>query len=452
MNKLILAVSALCLFPLPGRLAAQDDQESLTEYIELGAKTAGFVAGRRFDLVIAISDEAMKNALPGNKLEEIWNSVLNQTGAFQKNLGTKAERSGQYIVVYSLLSFEKTALTLRLVFDEERHLAGLSVRPESEFHALAYSPPAYVNSGSFTERDVTVGSGAWTLPGTLTLPRVKGRVPAVVLVHGSGPNDRDETVGPNRMFRDLAWGLASRGIAVLRYDKRTLTYGKRMAADPAGLTVREETIDDALAAARLLKGLAEIDPKYIFLLGHSLGGMLAPRMAVTYREIAGIIIMAGAVQPLEDIVLEQVTYLASLDKTVSPEERQTLEKLKLQVAAVKDPALSAAIPASDLPLGLPASYWLDLRAHPIAEDAAAVTQPVLVLQGGRDYQVTQDDFTLWKKLFSRNKAAVFKFYPDLSHLFIAGEGQPSPSDYEKKGNVQAAVVEDIAAWIKAPSP
>jgi len=85
-------------------------------------------------------------------------------------------------------------------------------------------------------------------------PEGKGPFPAVVLVHGSGPQDRDETIGPNKPFRDLAWGLASQGIAVLRYDKRTKVHGAMMAGAVEQFTVKEETIDDALAAVALLRG------------------------------------------------------------------------------------------------------------------------------------------------------------------------------------------------------
>ena len=138
-----------------------------------------------------------------------------------------------------------------------------------------------------------------------------------MLVHGSGPNDRDETLGPNKPFRDLAWGLADRGIAVLRYDKRTSVYGGKMAGNK-NLTVREETIDDALLAVKLLRGRPDIDPKRIFILGHSLGGMVAPRIGADDPSLAGLIILAGATRPLPDVAREQLEYIASL----SPARRQ----------------------------------------------------------------------------------------------------------------------------------
>ncbi len=451
MKRLILALSALCMVPVTGSLNAEDEKKTHEELISLAIQATDNLAHKRYQSLIDAFDEKMREALPGAKLETTWKALLAQAGEFSSVKDAQAQTKGVYTIVYLLAVFTKTDVTIRLVYNTERQIAGLSIQPAAMFPAGAYAPPAYVETQSFTERDVTVGRGEWSLPGALTLPQKKGRLPAVVLVHGSGPNDRDETIGPNRPFKDLAWGLASRGIAVLRYDKRTLAYGKQMAAQTAGITVKEETIDDARAAVTLLRGRPEVDPRRIFIVGHSLGGMLAPRLAAGHPEIAGIVIMAGSARPLEDLVVEQSAYLAGLDKSISDQERQALDTIQRQAARVKDPALSPDTPPAELPLGLPASYWLDLRAHPVTADAARVTQPVLVLQGGRDYQVTREDFDLWKKLFSSKKNCVFKWYPELSHLFIAGHGTPSPDDYAQAGHVDETVVSDIASWIMAVS-
>jgi dienelactone hydrolase len=312
-----------------------------------------------------------------------------------------------------------------------------------------WTSPAYTNSSSFQEKEVTVGSGEWALPGTLTLPKGNGPFPAVVLVHGSGPNDRDESVGPNKPFRDLAWGLASQGVAVLRYEKRTRQYAEKMADMIDQITVKEETIEDALLAVDLLRHTDGIDPQHIYVLGHSLGGMLFPRIGLLDLGIAGFLSMAGAARPLEDVVIDQVTYLANLDGTVSAEEKAQLEQVQKQVNQVKDPNLSKAILSTDLPLGIPAAYWLDLRGYQPAQAAKDLQRPILILQGGRDYQVTEADFNLWKKALDGLNGVEFKFFPALNHLFIEGEGKSTPAEYEKPGHVAEEVVNDIAKWILA---
>ena len=219
-------------------------------------------------------------------------------------------------------------------------------------------PAAYVHKDAFREREVTVGAGEWALPGTLSVPVGQGPFPAVVLVHGSGPNDRDETVEKNKPFRDLAWGLASRGVAVLRYEKRTRQHGAQLAG-VKNFTVQQETVDDALAAAELLRHTEGIDPKRVFVLGHSLGGMLIPRIGARDPQLAGLIVMAGAAKPLEDIILEQVAYLDAADGAVTDQEKSRFESLKAEVARVK------ALKPGDTgtALGAPDSYWLDLRGY-----------------------------------------------------------------------------------------
>ena len=306
------------------------------------------------------------------------------------------------------------------------------------------TPPAgYVHKEAFREREVTVGSGEWSLPGILAVPVGQGPFPAVVLVHGSGPNDRDETVEKNKPFRDLAWGLASRGVAVLRYEKRTRQHGAQLAG-VKDFTVQQETVDDALAAAELLRHTEGIDPKRVFVLGHSLGGMLIPRIGARDPQLAGLIVMAGAAKPLEDIILEQVAYLDAADGTVTDQEKSRFESLKAEVTRVK--ALKPG--ETGTALGAPDSYWLDLRGYDPPTAARALKQPLLILQGERHYQVTPDNFAAWRKALAGRPDVTFKTYPKLNHLFMAGEGKSLPAEYEKPGHVEEAVVADIAGWIR----
>jgi dienelactone hydrolase len=282
------------------------------------------------------------------------------------------------------------------------------------------------------------------------LPSGKGPFPAVVLVHGSGPNDRDETVGANKPFRDLAEGLASQGIAVLRYEKRTKQHGARMAASLSNFTVRDETIDDALAAVELLRRTEGIDAKKIFVLGHSLGGMLVPRIGAADARVAGFVVFAGATRPLEDTMVRQFEYLAALDGTVSEAERANIENTKRQAARIKElkagDAATAAV--NGLLLGAPPGYWLDLRGYDPPQAARALKRPLLILQGERDFNVTMDDFRNWRTALAGHKEIEFKSYPKLDHLFYEGEGAATGADYDRPRNIPRYVIDDIAAWVK----
>ncbi|HEX5269397.1 MAG TPA: alpha/beta fold hydrolase [Gemmataceae bacterium] len=388
-------------------------------------------------------DEAMNKALPPDKLGETWKGIVKQVGALKKQGAATAEKVQKYDVLWVACEFEKATLFTRVVFDAEGHVTGLSFRADGP--AKEYKAPAYVKRDAFKESEVKVGEGEWVLPGTLTLPVGDGPFPGVVLVHGSGPQDRDEAIGGNRPFRDLAWGLASQGVAVLRYEKRTREYGAKL-AKVKDLTVKEEVLDDALAAAALLRKTKGIDPKRVFIAGHSLGAMAAPRLGELDPELAGLIVMASPSRPMADVLIEQFDYVLSIDP--SPAQKSAVEKLKAQAERLKDPKLSPDTPTDELPFGVSAKYWLSMDDLRPAERARKVKQPLLVLQGGRDYQSTMNDFDGWKKALSGHKGATLKAYPKLNHLFAEGEGKAKPAEYQKEGHVAKEVVDDIAAWVR----
>ncbi len=391
-------------------------------------------------------DATMKKVSGADKLEEFWKEFTGQVGALKKTGTFRTGKKGKYDLVFIPCEFEKHKFDLRLAFDPDGKITGFGLELPHGNHA--FKPPPYARPESFSEREVTVGEGEWKLPGTLTLPKGEGPFPAAVLVHGSGPQDRDETIGPNKTFRDLAWGLASRGIAVLRYEKRTRAHAEQLSKMVDKITIKEEVVDDAVAAVTLLRKTEKIDPRKIFVIGHSLGALMAPRIAELEPALAGIVMMAGNQRALEDVLLEQVTYIFSLEKELTAGQKKTLEDLKKQIARVRDPKLAPDTPRKELPLRQPAAYWIALKAYDQSATAKRLKQPILVLQGERDYQVTMEDFAGWKKVLADKKNARLKSYPNLNHLFATGKGKATPKDYEKAGHVDVEVIDDIAAWIK----
>lgn len=394
-----------------------------------------------FDYAIGQFSDEMKKAVPKEQLAQIWQSILQQGGKFKQIGEIKQNKipNGDLFLVYC--EFEKISLIARMAINDDNKIIGLYFDP-----ALAaknnYLPPSYADSNTFTETEVKIGTGEWVLPATLTLPKGDGPFPVVVLVHGSGPNDRDETVGPNKPFRDIAQGLASQKIAVLRYDKRTKIYGLKL-LQIKNFTAKDEVTDDVIAATDLLRKTKGIDAKRIYVLGHSLGGTLIPRIGKADKDIAGLIILAGATRPLEDLVLEQFNYIYSLDGQLSDDEKATIAKLKIEVEKVK--ALKNE--DSGMALGLPVSYWLDLKDYRAADAAKDIKQRMFILQGERDYQVTMVDFNNWKSALTDRKDVQFKSYAKLNHLFIAGEGKSAPTEYQQASHVEKQVIDDIKEWI-----
>ncbi|RLC66517.1 MAG: hypothetical protein DRI52_11955 [Chloroflexi bacterium] len=233
----------------------------------------------------------------------------------------------------------------------------------------------------------------------------------------------------------------------MRYDKRSRVHSEKMREIENEITVNEEVIQDVIEAVKFVKARKEIDSSKIFLLGHSLGAMLLPRIAGLTPDIAGLIVMAGPTRPLEDLIFEQTRYICSLDGNISKEEKRKLEELKKQVDMVKSPDLSPSTPRESLPLGIPASYWLDFRGYDPVSIARTLDKPILILHGSRDYQVTIEDFSRWKEALGTSEKVTLKLYPHLNHLFIKGEGKSVPAEYLRKGHVEEEVIRDISDWI-----
>lgn len=334
------------------------------------------------------------------------------------------------------------------------------------------------------ELDVNVpvpGKEGWELPGTLTMPEGDGPFPAVILVQGSGPQDRDETIGPNKPFRDLAWGLAQEGIAVLRYDKRTYVYQKEM-ANENNLTLYDETIDDAVSAVEVLAALEKIDPAAIYVLGHSLGGEALPRIndalakqkqtddAVgaeaaaankgagadaeaaaasegAAADAAGYIFMAAPARPVSVSMREQLDFLYSLAPALTQQQEAAKNQSYAQLEMLEN---IQEQPDDAVLFGGFAYYWKDLENYDPVAAATSITAPCLVLQGEEDYQVTLDDFSLWKDAYGNNEQWTFVAYPGLTHLFMPGQKANGSGDYMTPSTVDGKVIADIAAFVTQP--
>ena len=404
------------------------------------------VAGK-FAAVEATYDEDMKVAMPAGELANTWKTIAEQIGTYQKIADVQVDSFDGYPRVIVTCQFTKSDLWVRTIFGLDGTLAGLRLAPVER--EVPWSAPPYADTKAFHEQALTVVNGKFELPGTLTLPTGSGPFPAVVLVQGSGPHDEDESIGPNKPFKDLAWGLASHGVAVLRYVKRTKQYGAASSANPDTFTVDDETVSDARAAVALVAKQTGVDPKRVYVLGHSLGGMMAPRIATGDAQVAGIIILAGTTRPLEDVILDQLHYIKALPGGDTARMYQQMKQAEAAKAQIEDPALKAGTMVDVMGTKIPASYWLDLRNYQPAEAAAKLTIPILVLQGGRDYQVTKPDYEKFQKALAGHTNATLKWYPTMNHLFIEGSKPSAPQEYGILGHVSEQVVNDIVSWAMA---
>ena len=440
-----------CILSVP-IFAAQQATAPVPDYDALGRAAVTELAARQFDKVLAQAGATMAAGVSVDKLSQIWDQVLAQAGPFQKIASSRVvQRSGFHNAVITC-AFQQATLNVIFSFDNAGHIVGLhfaSGHLASET-TPPWNPPPYADQTKFHEVAVTISDGQWQLPGTLTLPDGKGPFSAVVLVSGSGPNDADETIGPNKPFKDLAWGLATQGFAVLRYPKRTHQYGAQSAVDPLNLTVKDEYLDDAHAAISLLASRSEINPKRIFLAGHSEGGYLAPRIAAANPQLAGIIILEGETRSLERLTIAQLQYEASLGGPNASQIEAVIPQAEKEAAAMESPDLKPGTVLPFVGIQFPSSYVLDLRGYDPCAVAASLKIPVYVTQGGRDYQVTTTDFAGWQKALAGHPNATLKLYPSLDHLLFVGAGPSKPEEYLVPGqHVFPEIVSDLAAWINS---
>lgn len=309
-----------------------------------------------------------------------------------------------------------------------------------------YGTPLYADLTAFEETDIVIGQAPWELGGTLTLPDGPGPFPAVVLVPGSGYANRDSTGLAAKAFRDLAWGLASQGVAVLRYDKRTLTHALAFARQP-DFTLDDELVDDALAAAALLRQRPRIDPARVFVLGTSLGGFAAPRSAQREPALAGLILYSAPTGALWEEALRSIQqHLRDISGlVVTSAERRSVEQMRVYAEA------RAAGVRAPSHMWIRRGYHRDRLGNRPEIDARDIYRPFLILHGALDQVLTREAMIGWAHGLRGRRDVVFRLYANHDHGLFDWRDLSGP-DIRPTGHVSAEVVDDIARWIAGEGP
>ena len=406
----------------------------------------------QFDEIRELFTPGLRPMVTAAGLRAAWEAELAERGQLT-GVGDPAsdQADGAMITVQVPVTFERGRQTLAVYLTRDGQLAGIQLGPAGQAEAAApWQPPGYADPSRFDEHEVTLGSGPLAVPGTLSLPLEcrSDPLPAVVLLGGSGPEDRDGSIGRSKPLKDLAWGLASRGVAVLRFDKVTHAHPDLVRENRA-FTVADEYLPDARAAIALLRTHPAVDPARVFVAGHSLGGTVAPRVAAAEPSVAGLILLAGGAQPLQWAAVRQVSYLASLATASAAAAQPGIDALTAAASRVDSPDLSAETPDAELPFGVPAPYWLDLRGYDPVAVASGLPQPMLILQGGRDYQVTvADDLSRWQAGLGSRADVMVRVYPADNHFFFPGTGPSSPAELAAAQHLDPEVVADVSDWVR----
>ncbi|HOF23982.1 MAG TPA: alpha/beta fold hydrolase, partial [Thermotogota bacterium] len=404
MKKMMWATLFACLY-FATLLAGSDPKATAKTYLESFFK-------RDFETMWTLQDETMRRVFGKQAMEQSSKTIEVAFGAFEAILSIEESEVQGYHVFLFYTKMQKSYAQITVSVDSQNLVAGFYAKPAPSPSALT---PPYADTQRFTEEEVVFGSEQWPVYGALTLPKIDAPYPLVILVGGSGPTDRDSTIGPNKPFRDLAYGLSSAGVAVLRYDKRPATHGERMLLSETSErgAVWDEYLEDLEAAIAYASELESIGP--IYLAGHSLGGQAAAYVAIESECLSGLILLAAPARRFAQISIDQNRYFFS--SSGLPQEQ-----LDAVVSFFQSVLNRELPPEIEIQPGLTVGYLYDWDRYQTMDSLEKVRLPVIALQGEEDFQATMDgDFLPLKEAFGDSSRFTFKSFPGLNHLFMRTE-------------------------------
>lgn len=408
-----------------------ENESTALDYEEMGLGYLTLLSNGEYDKVKSTyaHDAKMDEAVDASFYEQLWGSFVQKYGAYDSMAFVSSSiQSGYNIYKYEVL-FETYSLYVNVVFDNDGNIAGINMQENT--------PISKDNKGSLGGELYTIGE-FYPISGELVTPEGLETMPLVIFVHGSGASNRDEAIGQIKPFYDLAKGLQEEGIATFRYDKRAYVH---QPTDLSTYTVYDETIDDAIYAYNTFKD----DPRFngqIYVLGHSLGGHLLPRIGEALPEAKGLIFMAANYSPITTLLPYQVEYLSNVDGNLEESEKVQIEQVGILIEQIL--ALKGDEPG--VFLGAGSAYWYDLNNYKPGELLNTLDHKLLFIQGELDYQVPADELTRWLD-YAKEGNATYHYYPTLSHLMTEGSNPPSNLDYAGEKHVDQKVIQDIASWV-----
>lgn len=413
-------------------IGSKNADKELSELEELSKSLALKMNKGEFKEIIDYLSPIVKLQLTEKVLKQSWDSAIKDLGSFKgiREIREEVDETNTEVIV--ILNYDTCGLQILFSYNKDKKLDTLWIE---------YAPyePEIVSNDDFEESEISFGDSKKPIKGILTLPINVKKPPVAILVHGSGNHDADESIGSNKPFRDLAYGLARHGIAVIRYNE-----SNSQSTNPE-FTIQDDSLNDASWAIKYAQKLGKVDTDRIYIIGHSLGGMMAPKIAADNKEVDGIVSLAGSPRKLEDIVLDQNRILLQADKTVTP-AKLNIHMAQVQMAVNKIKNLKES--SSEIILGYPASYWYSLNQIDIPKIVKKLNIPIFIAQGSADFQVYADiDYVAWQELLKDKDNVTFRLYDNLNHLFMTSNGRMDFTEYNIKGTVDSQLIDDIAEWI-----
>lgn len=419
----------------PTETATPAEETQPESVAEAGRLLVESMASGAFDQAYEeFPDDLKQNTSPG-QLEAVWLGFTAVSGVFDSVADAAETVEGGYDAVDVEIAFDDGNHRLRVLTRENFEIVGYYVND-------SYQHPEYVDTNAFRPIDTTLETDDCLMEAIATVPDSDDPVPGVVLVHGSGPGDKDYSGGGSKPLKDIAEGLASNGVAAFRYDKRTAACPSSVSR--AEYTLDRVTVNDALTAVEQFRSVSGVDPDRIAVAGHSLGGLAMPRIAKRDGNLAGAIALAGPARSFHEVFIEQFEYLANVTEYEWTQMEDQYQNWKDRIDRIRNGDYSPG----DMILGYPGALWDSVDAYDHVGTAREVDTPMLFLQGDRDFRVSvEDDFQKWQAELDGRPDTDFQQYDGFNHVFQYGEGPSVPAETLLRNPVDEALVDDVATWL-----
>lgn len=444
MIKLRYSLQILALLLLSGAYMAQNEAKEVNPYKKLSKSFFGAVKRDIPNRNEKFFDTSFYAKISSAQTDRTLDNFRRAHGVIVAIEKTEVDTQGCKMVTCTAIKAGDGKFLWYLYFDQAQYIQKLTI---DTFSTQWFHKPKPVATINFSRKEISFETNPFIkLPGSLYVPNDQKKLsPAVVLVHGSGPHDRNMSVARNKIFLDMALELVQKGITVLIYDKRTYVYQYHDPFPMDSMDYQSETIDDAVAAVNFLKQQKGIDTNRIYIAGHSQGALCAPLMAKKCK-VKGLILLAAPARRLLDLIPEQIDYLASL-RTVKNETADAQDiAMKWQVNNALKPDLTLYM-TQGLPFGARPKYWLFDRNYKVLDVAKTLSLPILLIQGGRDYNVTKKDYDLWLEAMKGKPNFRSVYFEELDHMFFVGQGKARPDDVTKLNYASEKVTNKMAEFI-----
>lgn len=439
MKKIIL-LFALTLFAFISKSIAYT-------YVETAQKSRAvldFFVAKKFSDIEKLVDSTYRSYYSAITLERDWAELTGTYGEYESAKPVHFEANEYYNFMAYKIKFAYLPYIFNISFNNKGEIIYLSFMAAHKM----YVAPDYVDVSKFLDKKFHTINGMYDLAGILSVPNREEKSPLIIILPEAGPTDKDGSYGENKPYKDLAWGLATNGNAVYRYEKRSNDYGMFMLKAKnayENYTPREDLLDDLYKIIDTLKTLPNIDPEKIYILGHGQGGMLCPIIAKERKDVKGIIMMGANAKRIQETMIDQFEYLT----TVTPGKKAEYDEQTINAKRSMDKKLNPLTEHHLMPYNVQATYWIWLNQYNQVEVAQKLKKPMLILHGNRDYQTNMENLALWRKSLKKNPNATILDYAKLNHLFYPGESESTYSEYTSLiSNIPGYVIEDICTWFK----